>query len=276
MWKEFVTSDPKVTLIASDMDGTLLDENSQLSSDFWPLLDKMEEKGILFVPASGRQYASLTRIFPEDKLGFIAENGNLVMLRGKEVFSSVLDPSVVHEAITKLREVEGRNFGPVVCGKHVAFTERSDEAFLSEARKYYANLQVVPDLLAVEEDCLKIAIFDFESSTPIYDHLEYLTNDYQVVLSSPHWVDVMGPGVTKGTALKELQERIGSSREETMIFGDFHNDLPMFEEADHTFAVENGHSDVHDVAKYVIPPNTENGVLQVLGALLRGSTDSKI
>ncbi len=268
MSDKYFADDTNVLLIASDMDGTLLDENSELPDQFWPLLELMEQRGILFVPASGRQYAALTRIFPEEKLGFIAENGNYVVLRGEEIFAGVLDRQVVEDVVHRMRSLSERNAGVVLCGKHVAYTERTDEAFLEEAAKYYANLEVVEDALAVDADFVKLAIFDFDSSAETRKHLADLEDDYQVVLSSPFWLDIMRLGVDKGTGLRELQRRVGADRSETVIFGDFHNDLPMFAQADHSFAVSNGHQDVLDEARFIIPSNREGGVLQVLTELL--------
>ncbi len=269
MWKQYLDAEPEITLVACDMDGTLLDANSELPAEFWPLLSQLQAQGITFVPASGRGYGALTRMFPADDLGFIAENGNLVMLRGDEVFSAAVDPQVVRETVNILRDVKGRDFGTVYCSKDRAYTERSDSAFLDEARKYYAALDVVPDLTELRDPCLKIAVFDFDSSVPIYDALSPLQRHSQVVLSGENWVDVMRPGVDKGTGLSELQKRLGVTPKETAVFGDFHNDLPMFDHAEHSFAVENGHPDVLEAADWTIPSNREGGVLQVLEALLR-------
>lgn len=271
MWKQFLIDEPDIALVACDMDGTLLDEHSKLVPEFWPLLQQLTDLGILFVPASGRGYGALADMFPPAELGFIAENGNLVMLKGEEVFSAALDASAVRQALGILRGVGGRNFGAVYCGKSQAYTERTDHAFLAEAGKYYTSLVSVPDLADIRDDCLKIAIFDFESSVPIFEALSPLEKDNQVVLSGPNWVDVMRAGVDKGTGLNVLQEVLGVTPEQTVVFGDFHNDLPMFDHAAHAFAVENGHPDVREAADWVIPPNTQGGVLQVLSAVVAGS-----
>ncbi|WP_350257746.1 Cof-type HAD-IIB family hydrolase [Scrofimicrobium sp. R131] len=257
----------QVRLVACDMDGTLLDGNGELPPQFWPLLARLEDRGLVFVPASGRQYAALTRIFPADELGFIAENGNYVVLQEEEVFAAVLDRSLVDEVVLRFRGDAGRDAGVVACGKTTAYVERSDRAFLDEAGKYYANLEVVERLDRVEADFVKVSVFDFNSSQTTYDRLVDLSQQSQVVLSSPHWVDLMRPGVTKGTGLRELQRRLGIGPDQTAVFGDFHNDLPMFAEADYTFAVANGHADVRAAARRVIPSNREGGVLDVLATL---------
>ena len=69
-----------IKLIASDLDGTLLRNGAQaLSPDVFPLIQKLKEKGIHFIAASGRQYASMWRLFEpvKDEISYITENGSL-------------------------------------------------------------------------------------------------------------------------------------------------------------------------------------------------------
>ncbi len=75
-----------IKFVAADMDGTLLDENSQLNPDFFDIYQQLENKGILFAAASGRQYYSLIDTFApvKDNMLFVAENGTLVMHQGQE------------------------------------------------------------------------------------------------------------------------------------------------------------------------------------------------
>ena len=72
---------PDIRLIACDMDGTLLDDQ------FWPLFDQLQERGIVFCPASGRQYYSLLEQFKPiaDEVIFVAENGTYVVRGGIEL-----------------------------------------------------------------------------------------------------------------------------------------------------------------------------------------------
>ena len=71
-----------IRLIVSDMDGTLLDENSHIPAGFDRILSVMEDRDIVFAPASGRQLATLTDLFPTGAGAFIAENGAVVTHAG--------------------------------------------------------------------------------------------------------------------------------------------------------------------------------------------------
>lgn len=259
-------------LVVSDMDGTLLDGHGRIPDGFWPLLERLRTQGVLFVPASGRQYAALTREFGAETTGlaFIAENGGYVVRDGAELSATVMDPDAVRRIVTAVRDLDParHDVGVVVCGKRSAYVERSDDAFLAEAGRYYAALTVVPDVLATDDDVLKVAIFDFDSAERTVPTLAPFEDIHQVVVSGPHWIDVMNPGVTKGAAVRQLQESMGITAAQTVVFGDYLNDLDMLDTGDFSFAVANAHPEIRARAAYDAPANTEHGVVTVLSRLL--------
>ena len=255
------------------MDGTLLDADHQLPADLWSLLAALKERGVLFCPASGRQYATLARQFAEvaDDLVFIAENGSYVVRRGEELSSHVLDDALVTDVVETVRGLasSGVDVGAVVCGKRSAYVERSDREFLDEAEKYYALLERVDDVLAVDDEVLKVAVFDFdaahETTAPA---LERFREGHQVVVSGAHWVDVMSASTHKGAAVRHLQELYGITPAQTLAFGDYLNDLEMLDAADHSYAMANAHPDVLARARFIAPSHTENGVVRTVVDLL--------
>jgi len=259
-----------IRLIAVDMDGTLLDEHGRVPEDLWPLLDRLRERGILFAPSSGRQYATLRREFGGhgDDMVFIAENGTYVVRDDEELSSDVMDRSVVREVVALTRTLT-HDVGVVLCGKRSAYIERTDEAFRVEADRYYARLDEVADLDEVEDDILKIAVFDFaDAETTTAPALAGFAASHQVVVSGAHWVDIMNPDVNKGRALRRLQEALGITAAQTMAFGDYLNDLEMMDAAEHSYAMANAHADVVARARHRAPSNREHGVIRVIEGLL--------
>lgn len=85
-------SQVSIKFIASDMDGTLLDQYGRLDPEFFDLFLQLEEQGILFSAASGRQYYSLRDTFApiKDRVLYVAENGTLVMYQDKELYSCTI------------------------------------------------------------------------------------------------------------------------------------------------------------------------------------------
>ena len=262
-----------IRLVVTDMDGTLLDGAGRIPEDLWPLLAELRRRGVLFSPASGRQYATLARQFADagDGMVFVAENGTYVVRDGVELGSDPLDAAVAARVIgrTRLLAAEGVDVGAVLCGKESAYVERADEAFVTEVKRYYALLRIVDDLTAVEDDFLKVALYDFgpveRTTAPA---LAPFAKSHQVVVSGEHWVDIMNATANKGAALRRLQRELGITPAQTLVFGDYLNDLEMLDAAEWSFAMANAHPDVLRRARYVAPPNTEYGVLSTISRLM--------
>ncbi|MEV5609085.1 Cof-type HAD-IIB family hydrolase [Streptomyces sp. NPDC052225] len=265
---------PDIRLIVTDMDGTLLDADGRIPDSLWPLLAELNRRGIVFCPASGRQYATLADQFSavdEGGMVYIAENGTYVVRGGAEVSSDPLDPAVAAWIVKAVRQLndEGVDVGAVVCGKKSAYVERADEAFMTEVRKYYHRHLIVDDATAVDDDILKVALFDFgNAERTTAPALEPLRDSQQVVVSSEHWVDIMSPTANKGVAVRGLQRALGVTAAQTMVFGDYLNDLQMMDEADHSYAMAGAHPDVLRRARRTAPPHTENGVVRTIRQVL--------
>ncbi|KQR23107.1 Cof-type HAD-IIB family hydrolase [Microbacterium sp. Leaf151] len=261
-----------IRLVAVDMDGTLLDGDGNVPEPLWELLPRLADRGVAFVPASGRQLATLRATFGEaaDAMTFIAENGAYVVRAGVEVASDALDAQVVERAVRRLRSLaaEGYDLGVVLCGKRSAYIERTDVAFRVQASTYYAALEEVDDVLAVDDDVLKIAVCDFaEAAHSVGRALDDIAATRRVVVSSPHWVDIMNLGVDKGAALRRLQAALAVTPAQTAAFGDYLNDLEMMDAADWSYAMANAHPEVVARARHRAPSNTDHGVPTTLAEL---------
>ena len=88
------------------------------------------------------------------------------------------------------------------------------------------------------------------------------------MLSGEIWLDMMAKGVNKGIAINKIQEITKYKHEETMVFGDYLNDLEMMESAYHSYAMENAHDDLKKVARFIAKKNTENGVIEKIKEVL--------
>ncbi len=256
-------------LVITDMDGTLLDGCGKVPERLWPILATMRERGAFFVPASGRQYQTLATLFAReaDGMPFIAENGTYVVRDGVEISSSTLDPEFVAGVIQRIRGLvdDGHDLGLVLAGKRAAYVERPDRPFVDEVSIYYHSHEVVDDLLSVEDDVLKIAIYDFDDAElGTFPYVQDFASTHSVVVSGHHWIDIMNTGVNKGQAVKALQDSLGITPEQTVAFGDYLNDLEMLQASGVSFATANAHPDIVNAARYVAPANTDEGVIEVL------------
>ena len=255
-----------IKLIATDIDGTLLNGDAEVPVGFKELIMRLESKGVYFAIASGRQYHKLVDDFSylKDKLVFIAENGALVMYQGNELFFRALEREKVEGIIKDIRAAGDRDI--VLCGKKSAYVETSNPEFEAEVRKYYINCEHVDDLLSVNDDILKVALYDYISSQE--NSFRMFNNKWgqevNVIVSGKHWMDFGRLDVDKGVAIKKLQSMLQVSYEDTMVFGDYFNDVPMMEAAYYSYAMKNAPADVRARARFEAPSNIDEGVLKVI------------
>ncbi len=259
-----------VKLIASDMDGTLLNGKGELDPAFFPLFNELELRGIRFAAASGRQYDGLLRTFAPvaDRMLFIAENGAYAAAGRKEWLLLDMDHETVAGLIARIRRIEGTCI--VLAGRDSAYIEDKQPEFIREARKYYTRCKEVENLLDVQGDrLLKIAVYDFLGAAEnSYSRLKHLEHGFQVAVSGEKWMDISRKEANKGAALKLIQQKLGVSPEETMVFGDQMNDAQMMRQARFSYAVANAVPEIRSIAVFEAPSNEQNGVIQVLEKML--------
>lgn len=258
-----------IRLIVCDMDGTLLDGDGRIPDAFWPLLERMQGAGIAFVPASGRQLATLEHLFARaGTLSCIAENGAIVTHGGAVIDTTTIEPDAVRQIVHRVRESEGE-LELVASRRDVASIESRDPAFVAQAHKYHVAFESVDDLLEHTDDVLKLAIWATPDSVSAAARwLESVPAGHRLVIGSPHWIDIIHGSVDKRLGVEALQRELGVSPAQTMVFGDYLNDLGMLADADWSFAMENAHSEVAAAARFRAPSNVEHGVVRVLERLL--------
>lgn len=274
-WRDIDPAEVNLRLVIVDMDGTLLDERSQLPEGFWAIERALEERGIPFVPASGRQWATLRAMFdPQDihgeRIAYVAENGAIVSRGERLISTSPIDNECIRQIVRRVREHDNMHLVLGAVGN--ALIESNEAEFAQEYEKYYRKHRLIDDLSDVEalgEQIVKAAVYvDDDAEAAYRDIFSDYADEYQVALSGQHWVDVMSRGVNKGRGVQMLQQELGVGWQETAIFGDYLNDLEMMDKGAWSFAMDNAHPDLKAAARYSAPANTQAGVIQVLRHLL--------
>lgn len=231
-----------IKLIASDVDGTLIRKGMiHVDPALYDIIRRLNEKGILFVAASGRPYNNLVQVFEpvRDEIAYISESGPIGMYRGKLFYDKPLDRPAVVDMVNDIRNRSGGN---------VLFS-REDSTYLeteynSPYHDYMSNTllynsKIVPDVLALEGACYKVASCNLsgnEADSIFYK--EKYGENYTVVTSGDYWVDMIPKGVDKGTCLHALLEKLGIAPDECMAFGDQENDMAMLELASTAYAMD--------------------------------------
>ena len=78
----------------------------------------------------------------------------------------------------------------------------------------------------------------------------------------------MAPQIDKRAGIRHIQETLNITRDQTMVFGDFLNDLEMMDEATYSFAMANAHPLLKERANYLSPGNADNGVVRTIKSVL--------
>jgi hypothetical protein len=156
-----------------------------------------------------------------------------------------------------------------LCGVAAVYVEDAAPAFLDRISPHYPRLEVVPDLTQVDDVVLSVGILDrIGAAQNVLPALADLERAATIVATEPGWVDVVNLTADKGTAVRFLQEHLGITAEQTMVFGDYLNDLEMMGTATYSFAMANAHPRLRELASWTAPTNSANGVVRTIRTVL--------
>ena len=261
-----------IKLIASDLDGTLLPEGTaDIDPEIYQVIRELLAAGITFVAASGRNYESVMSIFEcmEKELTVISDNGGYLAKAGETMHCFSFPQALLEEAVAVARSLP--NVWIMASAARGTYTDMNDPKYIRWIREgYKLDIRVVDDLLKIKEPLIKVAIYTCEQdAAEVAEPLRGQIGDrVSIAVAGDRWVDLMMPGVNKGGALAYIQKTMGITPEETAVFGDNGNDLPMFWQAAESYAVSNAREEAKEAAKYVLGDVSEGAVLKELKRIL--------
>ena len=272
-------------LFVSDLDGTLLNAEAKLSAFTRSTLQRLLAQGLLFTIATSRSRASVQHIFQgvDLSLPIIEVNGAYVsdLTTGHHHAISTIALDQLPEL---LRITRAHQCNPLVStsesdGDHLSCDEISNDgmAWYAESckRERDKRWRMVPELKPVltepvvrftliqTEPHIRAAAAEIQQELGLYTHL--FENPYH---PGWFWLTVQSQQSTKAQAIQRLrslpqfQEQLNGC--ELVVFGDEHNDLEMFQDADRAIAPANAVRSIQQLAHEIIGPHTEDSVAQYL------------
>ncbi|MGN0332058.1 MAG: HAD family hydrolase [Lachnospiraceae bacterium] len=231
-----------IRYIASDLDGTLLLDGAQsLKPEFFDLILKLKAKGVHFIAASGRPYPNLRNVFDpvKDDISYAAENGSLCVHDGQVISRGLIDRDLGLRIIKVSRKIPGCNC-MVSCEDHL-YTDSKNQDFLDHIKNVVKfDTVIVDDMCEIKDPFIKLAVCDFDGTHETEPFFRKMFQpEIKVVTSGNLWVDFIAPNANKGTAVRDIVEHLGVSREEGVAFGDQYNDIEMLEYAGTGFYMAN-------------------------------------
>lgn len=229
-----------IRLIASDLDGTLLESDGTLPEGVFEAIEALNRLGIRFVASSGRQYGNLRRLFGPvaDQMDYVCENGALSVVNGETIGTIPIPDAMAREIIA---DIESAGMNLLVSGRHTTYVLDKNRAYTDDIVYRLRNTTtILQSLDEITEPMLKISgqlDAGVEEIAPRF--LKKWGNVLTATVSGRDWFDFTV--ANKGMGLRTLMERLGIKKEEAAAFGDNFNDETMLDSVGYPFLM--AHSD---------------------------------
>ena len=265
-----------IKLIATDMDGTFLDEKGAYDRQrFERLLKEMRARGIHFVAASGNSMPRLNRIFEgfEKEVTFVAENGARLVEKGETILHQTM-PRAEVTALLDYYSDKLVEYRAVVSGlnqsyrlKEARFDYRPGLIEPKEYEVFISQIAPVDDFsqIPADEPISKVTMMIPEDHEQIAtDFNQHVSGNLVAVGSGYGAIDFIQKGIHKAWGLRQLMDRYGLRPDQVMTFGDGGNDIEMLQMTPHSYAVANASGPVQAAARHLIGYHKDGAVMATL------------
>ncbi len=272
----------KIRLVASDLDGTLLNSSGELSEENAEAIRTLNEMGIYFVPATGRTYKELIPAIAENPYirYYVLSSGAAVYDKYTDVCSSISLPS---DTVRRIFRIFGNyeHFGIAHCGKSAIMSVRE----LKATPLVYGYLREL--FLEVAEDVDNFrenleARDDVDMLCAVFESAEVLDAVVAAVKEiggvevctktlgrGVYNIEICAGGADKGSAVARLADMLGIDYSEVATLGDSANDYSMISKFENSFAVENARSLIKDSANYSLCSNNNHAIKNLLERFIK-------
>ena len=291
-----------IKLIASDMDGTLLNHNHKIPKENVKLINFAKNQGIEFVVATGRAYYEALPALNEENINcdVISFNGGIVYDKNGNIISiTPMLPKDLYYTIEILKSfdisyqlytkntiytksietdinayidlIRSNGYDPDVEHLRAEAQQKLDVGYITEVEniELYLNEKENPPIkiIAISNDISKL-----ENAAKLL--LE--NKSISVTSSGANNIEIMHKNATKGEALKEIAKIYGINLENAVAIGDNLNDQAMLDIVGYSVAMKNGNIKLKEQAKYVTEKtNSEGGVADTIFKLIEQNNKIK-
>lgn len=267
------------TIYISDLDGTLLNSDGELSVYSTETLNKLiTNKSVLFSVATARTYSTVVPMMKNVNL-----QCPVILMNGVCIYDTAnLKPVKIHQieyttALSILRIFEKFNKYPMLYydndGKltveYIKITTFAQEKYVFTRKENYNKRMIRVDNYSINPDSylVYIAILDKkEELEPIYKIVsrrdDVACNFYSDNYSGDYFLEIYSKNASKAKSALELKKMLGADK--IVAFGDNLNDIPLFEAADEAYAVSNACDEVKQYATGIIDSNNNDAVVRFI------------
>lgn len=264
-------------LVAIDLDGTLLNQENQITDLNKEALKKLNQNGVKVVIATGRSLISAREIFLSLDI-----DGYLITLNGALIKDGSSNRTIFSRKLPKDALIKTLEIG---------YQEEATVFFNTEEKNYRipytGNGEVVQEFQKMRGDVEELTFEKMreilENNTPRVLKAAFTSenrqqlrkiqgimnkSNYFPVFSDKHYIEMMDQGINKGTSLKRLCDYLNIQGNDVVAFGDQENDMQMIEFAGLGIAMENAADKLKNIADEIVGSNENSSVGKKLMALL--------
>ncbi|KQZ76096.1 Cof-type HAD-IIB family hydrolase [Nocardioides sp. Root151] len=256
-------------LVATDLDGTLLDPDGKVSDRTREVLLAVEALGVPVVFVTGRPIRWMDELWTD-----VGGHGLAICSNGGIVYD--VATHTVRNALTVPRDTAlavANTLRKAVPGTFFALEKTGgfarEEGFMGRHREPL-GIPTGPLESIFDDTVVKLLAIHHEIGPETYWRRaeELVGTQLEVTWSSSFsLLEMSARGVTKATTLARLCDELSIDAADVVAFGDMPNDVPMLEWAGTSYAMENAHPAVRRVADHVAPGNADDGVATTLARL---------
>lgn len=260
-----------IQLVVTDLDQTLLCDDGCITEDNIKAIKSLRAKGVLFGVASGRAEHIIKKLMSEAGLGdcldlIIGFNG--VTVNDDKVLKTPTQNYIKQDIIHQVYETfKNHPFTFVVHDPTTIYCNRHSEFSDLESALNGYKVEVNPNFIdLIQSDYPKLMLVgDAEAIEGLQNEMATLADTrYNFFKSHENFLEVVAPGVSKGSILKDYCYAKGITMEKVMAIGDNLNDLNMVQGAGYGVAVANAVSEVKAVARFISTSNNDSGVAKAI------------
>lgn len=245
-------------IVFFDLDGTLLNERSDVNREVVEAIEKLKENGYLPIVATGRTVFEIKHILEKTGIqSIISMNGQLGILNGEKVFEKVIN----RETLIRLREMVASRKEEIAFYNAEQITITGHNELVKNAYDVLNSPMPRIDETMYKNSHVNMALVIADNGDELYKQ-EF--PELNFVRNCDYSIDVISRGVSKATGIKMMLQKLGAENVPTFAFGDGFNDIEMIELVDYGIAMGNAVEPLKEKAKHITETNVNNGIVHGL------------
>ncbi|MBO0439483.1 Cof-type HAD-IIB family hydrolase [Candidatus Enterococcus ikei] len=241
-----------------DLDGTLLDNKSQITPEITSAIQALKDNHVLPLIATGRTIVEIEQIMKVSGIdSAIVMNGQFIQVEGKKIYSDEFtyeECLKMYEHVKRLgHEISYYNDQQIWCSGH-------NEIVANAYAFIHSDVPVI-DRSSLDGKTVNMMLVLSEDGDAHYlEHFPEMT----FYRNGPYSIDTVRKGVSKGSGVQNLFKTLNLPKVPTFAFGDGINDLALFEACDNKIAMENARIELKERSSFITKKNTDGGIVHAL------------